>query len=147
MNLNNQNQVSGSYNQSQSKIKDTNFTPFTSVVKDLNKKESTGNQSLNLSTLEAMKERLYDELCRGILEAINRGEASLLEGKQSAKFILDYLDNVQTKDELLQFLYDLATRWKVYHPFYIKTRYQLEEEAEKEKIEKLKKHLYQFYKN
>lgn len=94
--------------------------------------------------LETLKNKLYDDLCRGILEAMMHGQATIQDGKESARFILDHLDKVKTKDELLQFLFDLATRWKVYHPFYVKTKYTLEEEKDKEKIEKLKEHLYQF---
>lgn len=102
--------------------------------------------SVSETDLETLKNKLYDDLCRGILEAMMHGQATIQDGKESARFILDHLDKVKTKDELLQFLFDLATRWKVYHPFYIKAKYTLEEEKDKEKIEKLKEHLYQFIK-
>ena len=63
---------------------------------------------------------------------------------ESAHFILGKFKDVNTKTELLQFLYDLSTKWSIYNPYYVKMKYSLAEADDTKKIQDLKSKLYKF---
>lgn len=94
--------------------------------------------------VEKLKKQLWDSLMDQITDSMLHGSASLRDGKESAQFMLDRLDNVKTKDELMQFLFDLQTKWAVYNPVYVKVKYTIENEKDVQKIQELKSKLYTF---
>lgn len=102
--------------------------------------------SIKDKTVEEIKNELYDSLMDTILDAVIHGRTALKDGKQSAQFMLDKLDNAKTKDEILQFLFDLSTKWSLYSPIYIKMKYSVEEEKDTKKMQELKSKLYSFIK-
>lgn len=104
----------------------------------------TNTISVHDSSIENLKKELYDSLCTGILDSMVHGNATFQDGKESARFILDNLEKVSTKKELLQFLFDLTTKWKLYNPYYVKIKYVFEQQDDTKKIEDLKSKLYTF---
>jgi len=98
------------------------------------------------SSIEDLKKQILDNLYDGIMDAMLNGRATLKDGKESARFILGKFKTVRTKDELLQFLYDLSTKWSIYNPYYVKMKYSLTELEDTKKIQELKNKLYNFIK-
>lgn len=109
----------------------------------MNDNMDTGN-SIKGKSVEDLKKEIYDALMDTILDAILNGRATMKDGKQSAQFMLDKLDVVQNKDGLLQFLFDISTKWALYNPYYIKMKYGFEVERDDKKIQELKSKLYSF---
>ncbi|KKP59732.1 MAG: hypothetical protein UR54_C0024G0003 [Candidatus Roizmanbacteria bacterium GW2011_GWA2_34_18] len=99
---------------------------------------------IDKSSVESLKKRILDSLYDGIMDAMINGRATLKDGKESAHFILGKFKTVKTKNELLQFLYDLSTKWSVYSPYYVKMKYSLTESEDTKKIQELKNKLYNF---
>lgn len=102
--------------------------------------------SVKQNSIEDLKKQVYDNLFDSITDALLHGNATIRDSKESAQFILGKLDEVKTKQELLQFLFDLSTKWTLYHPYYVKIKYSVAEEEDTKKIQELKSKLYQFIK-
>lgn len=96
------------------------------------------------NNVEDLKKQLWNSLMDQITDSMLHGSATLKDGKESAQFMLDRLDAVKTKDELMQFLFDLQTKWTVYNPVYVKVKYTIENEKDLQKINELKTKLYTF---
>lgn len=99
---------------------------------------------VNKNSVEDLKKQLWDNLMDRIIDAMLHGNATLKDGKESAQFMLDRLDPVKSKEELLQFLFDIQTKWSLYNPIYVKIKYSFEGEKDTKKIEDLKSKLYTF---
>lgn len=95
-------------------------------------------------SVDDLKKELWNSLMDQITDAMLHGTASLSDGKESAQFMLDRLDAVKSKEELMQFLFDLQTKWTVYNPVYVKVKYTIENEKDLKKIQELKSKLYTF---
>ena len=104
------------------------------------------SSSVAQNSIEDLRKQVYDSLFDSIIDAMLHGNASLRDGKESAQFILGKLETVKTKQELLQFLFDLSTKWSLYHPYYVKMKYSVVQEEETKKIKELKSKLYTFIK-
>lgn len=63
---------------------------------------------------EQTRKKVYDDLADLMIDAVERNDLPMKEMKQSAQYILETLDNIQTEDELLQFLQVLGQKWKAY---------------------------------
>jgi len=100
--------------------------------------------SVKNKSIDALKKELYDSLVIAILDSILHGDNTMVDGKEIAQFLLDRLDPVTTKDQLLQFMLDLSTKWKLYNPYYVKLKYGFEEQNDDVKIQELKSKLYTF---
>ena len=61
------------------------------------------------------REKLYKELADAMLEALDKGDIEVEDSEKSSTYILEHLDNVQTKDELKGFLKELGSRWPIYN--------------------------------
>ena len=99
---------------------------------------------VSVSPIEDLKKQLWDSLMDRIIDAMLHGNATLKDGKESAQFMLDRLDPVKSKEDLLQFLFDIQTKWALYNPIYVKIKYSFEGEKDTKKIEELKSKLYTF---
>lgn len=100
--------------------------------------------SVAKNNVDELKKQLWNSLMDQITDSMLHGTATLKDGKESAQFMLDRLDAVKTKEELMQFLFDLQTKWTVYNPVYIKVKYTIENEKDLQKINELKSKLYTF---
>ncbi len=102
--------------------------------------------SVHDTSIEDLKKKLWDSLMDDLIDSMLHGNATIKDAKESAQFMIDRLDPLKTKNELMQFLFDLQTKWKIYNPVYIKTKYVFEKEADSQKIKELKSKLYTFIK-
>lgn len=100
--------------------------------------------SVKNKSIDDLKKELYDSLMSAILDSILHGDNTMADGKQIAQFLLDKLDPVTNKDQLLQFMLDLSTKWTLYNPYYVKLKYGFEEQNDDVKIQELKSKLYSF---
>lgn len=100
--------------------------------------------SVKNKSIDELKKELYDSLVSAVLDSILHGDNTMADGKQIAQFLLDRLDPVTTKEQLLQFMLDLSTKWKLYNPYYVKLKYGFEEQNDDVKIQELKSKLYTF---
>lgn len=94
--------------------------------------------------INQLKKELYDSLFDGIVDAMLHGSATITDGRESANFILARMNKINDKDQLLQFLFDLSTKWAVYNPYYVKIKYAYASEEDAKKVKELKSKLYTF---
>lgn len=112
---------------------------------------SSGINDNSFSTfdLRGSINRLYDELAEELLQGVVNESISSELAHEIAQLILNKLDAIQSKDELLLFLQDLSTKWSAYNPFFIKMKYEDEKKRDEKKIadvqEKLKQFMSQTY--
>lgn len=67
---------------------------------------------------EEYKDTVYKQLSDMMIVGLQSGTMTVKESEDSAEFILDGMKKVVTQRELLQFLYELSTRWYDYTPVY-----------------------------
>lgn len=97
--------------------------------------------------LVQMKNKLYDDLAETLLQGIVNQSISTELSQQIAQTILHRLDAVKSRDELLEFLHNLATQWSAYNPFYIKMKYEDEQKKDDQKLKDVQSKLQQFMDN
>ncbi len=83
---------------------------------------------------EDLRKKIYDDLAEAMISALEAGRINQEEGKKSAKFILNSLDNIKTKEELKKFLEDLGNQWNIYKGVLIKLK---NEEVQNQDAQKL----------
>jgi hypothetical protein len=66
------------------------------------------------------KEKLYEDIAHTVIGALFEGYISAKQARESAHFILNTLDSIETEKEMLQFLHDLAQKWSIYNGVYLK---------------------------
>lgn len=93
------------------------------------------------------KNQLYDDLAEVMLQGIINESISSELSHEIALNILQRLDNIKTRDELLEFLHNLATQWSAYNPFYIKMKYEDEQKKDDQKMKDIQSKLQQFVQN
>ncbi len=69
---------------------------------------------------EDLRKMIYDDLADALISEMKTGHISEHESAESAKFILERLDNVNTFGQLKAFLRELADRWTVYRDVQLK---------------------------
>lgn len=90
---------------------------------------------------EASRKKIYDNLADVLITALENGKATQEDEIKSAEFILQELEKVKNKKDLLIFLKRLTDQWPIYDPVYVKI---LDEDAKVEvqkKIEEIKKQI------
>lgn len=97
--------------------------------------------------LVQMKNKLYDDLAETLLQGIVNQSISTELSQEIAQTILHRLDAVKSRDELLEFLHNLATQWSAYNPFYIKMKYEDEQKKDDQKLKDVQSKLQQFMDN
>lgn len=78
----------------------TNYTPY--VVTDQRRK------------------KLYEDIAHSMIGALFEGYISVKEAKESAQFVLQKLEHIDTETELIAFLEELAHKWNTYNGVYLK---------------------------
>ena len=70
-----------------------------------------------MDSVSELREKLYVQLTETLLRGVVDDVFTPQESKEISRFILGKLDGVRTKDEMIEFLHDLSTRWAKYNPF------------------------------
>ena len=99
-----------------------------------------------MDSVNQLREKLYVQLVETLLRGVVDDVFTPQESREISRFIMNKLDDVETKEEMIQFLHDLATKWSKYNPFYIQLKYENEKVKEKEKMDEIKAKLNQFIK-
>jgi hypothetical protein len=60
-------------------------------------------------------EKMFKLLADAMLEGLEKGAIEVEASEESSAFVLERLDNVKTKAEMVTFLTDLANRWPIYN--------------------------------
>lgn len=70
------------------------------------------------SVTPQLREQIYDQLLEVMISSLERGEWTEDDAAQSADLILSTLDTIATRDELLEFLLKLSSRWEAFSSVY-----------------------------
>lgn len=89
------------------------------------------------------REKLYKELAEKMLQGLETGEIEVEASEDSSEYILEHLDKVQTKAELMAFLEEVGNRWPVYKTM---TTKEVTEQKDQDKITDIQDQLHQFIK-
>lgn len=87
---------------------------------------------------EAERSSVYDDLFHAVYYAIEKAEITEEDAQESADFILKRLDTIQTKQELLTFLEELANKWTIYSNVFLLAK---SENQTKEKIQDIQQQI------
>lgn len=94
------------------------------------------------------REQVYKELAEAMLDGLGTGEIEVEASEDSSEYILPKLDSVQTKNDLLALLQDVANQWPVYQKVYDQYKtaesQTKSENADREKLEAIKDQLHSF---
>lgn len=96
--------------------------------------------NLNNIGTEKIKE-IYDVLSDAMIDGIEMGKISDDESKKSVEYILQNLDNVKTKQELITFLEYLCSTWPIYRAVYQQLINEQKTVENENKIEQVKNSL------
>lgn len=67
---------------------------------------------------EESRKKIYDQLANAMIEGMEKGELNDEESKKSAQCILENLDDLETEEELIEFLQELSDNWPSYKSTY-----------------------------
>ena len=98
------------------------------------------------SSIKSLRDTLYVQLTNTLLHGVIDDTFTPAQSREISGFILGRLDRVRTKDQMLEFLHNLSTRWAQYNPFYVKMKYEGQQKADEEKMQEIKSKLNQFIK-
>ncbi len=84
------------------------------------------------------RESLYKDLADAMMEALDKGEIEVEDSEASSQFVLDHLDSVQTKADLVNFLKELGERWPIYNTIGMK---YITTDADQNKIDSIQDQL------
>ena len=99
-----------------------------------------------MDSVNQLRDKLYVQLTETLLKGVIDDVFTPQESREISRFIMGKLDDVETKEEMMQFLHDLATKWTKYNPFYVQMKYENEKDKDKEKMDEIKAKLNQFIK-
>lgn len=71
---------------------------------------------MNIPMTEELRSQVYDDLMTTGLSAVEKGIIHLVEVQQSAQYMLDHLDGVNTYYSLIDFLMAISHKWSIYKP-------------------------------
>jgi len=117
---------------------------YTSVAQQVT---NVSDASVVPRELMEKKNKLYDDLAEVMLQGIINESISSELSHEITITILKKLDSVKSRDELLEFLHNLATKWSAYNPFYVKLKYEDEQKKDDQKMKDIQSKLKLFMKN
>lgn len=92
---------------------------------------------------DELRKKIMNDLTDIVLSAMERGDATVDDGKESAQVILGGIKVVNTKEDLLVFLENLKNRWKCYEPAYAALKAQSTQKDDENKIHEIQDKLNQ----
>lgn len=99
-----------------------------------------------MDSIRDLREKLCVQLTETLLKGVIDDVFTPQESREISRFILGRLDGVETKDEMIEFLHDLSTKWAKYNPYYVTLKYENQQKNDKEKVEEIKSKLSQYIK-
>lgn len=99
-----------------------------------------------MDSVSELREKLYVQLTETLLRGVIDDVFTSQESKEISHFILGKLDDVRTKDEMIEFLHDLSTKWAKYNPFYVALKFENQQKSDDVKMDEIKSKLNQFIK-
>lgn len=117
---------------------------YTSVAQQVT---NVSDSSVVSPELVKMKNKLYDDLAEVTLQGIINESIPSDLAHEISLIVLEKLDAIKTRDELLEFLHNLATKWTSYNPFYVKLKYEDEQKKDDQKMKDIQSKLQQFMQN
>jgi len=92
----------------------------------------------------AEKKKIYDELFRITFEQLKSKKLSIEEGQELAEFVLDNMELVKKKQDLLIFLEKLGRKWPFFNNYYLKNKGKHVIQEDERKIEEITAKLHNF---
>lgn len=71
---------------------------------------------------EQTKKKIYEDLAEELIAGLEKGLILEQDSKDSAGLILDKLDKIHTREELIVFLELLSRRWDIYREVYLEVK-------------------------
>lgn len=71
---------------------------------------------------EQTKKKIYEDLAEALIAGLEKGLIPEQDSQDSSAFILDNLDAIQTREELIRFLETLCRRWDIYREVYLEVK-------------------------
>lgn len=92
---------------------------------------------------EDARKIIYNLLADCMLDAVEQEAMAYEDGQESAGFILDQLDNIQTYGELTNFLTELSKKWPTYSAVLTHIKSIEHEHKDDQKLDKIEQELQQ----
>lgn len=96
------------------------------------------------STIADLQKKAYGELNTCLIEALEKGEITPAQMRESADFIRYHLDATESTEELLLLLDEIGNKWPAYRKAFITFKHQETADEDALKMQALQEKLRQF---
>jgi UDP-2,3-diacylglucosamine pyrophosphatase LpxH len=92
---------------------------------------------------DAVKKKVYSELADAMITGLDQAQIIPEEVQKSADYILRYLNEAKTEDDLLLILGELGSRWNIYNGVFLKYKTEQIKRRDQQKLQEVKSRLQQ----
>jgi hypothetical protein len=90
------------------------------------------------------KKKIYDDLFDVFFIELKIKKLEVEEGRKIAEYILDNLETIEKKIDLITFLEKIYKKWPLFNNYFLKKKGELIQTDDKEKIKEISNKLNQF---
>lgn len=69
--------------------------------------------------------KIYHDLAEAMLSALEKGKMLAEESRYSSQYIIEKMEVIRKKSELVLFLEDLSSRWPAYYDVFVRTKNEI----------------------